>query len=395
MSLLWWKVQKGIINMQRLIKVYGKHDVVYAAKQRLIKLYKNNKYVYISFSGGKDSLAVVYLILELHESNEIDVTKSRVIFIDEEAIYPDVEEVVRMYRKIFLNIGARFYWLCLPIRHYNCLNMLYNDESMICWDPRKKDVWIRPIPKFAITNHDKFKPGDFYQEFMLRINDGPQVIGLRARESFQRLTAMSQMKQDKLNTSSRNFYYPIIDWTLNDVWLFMLDRKIKFPIVYTYMWKLNIPINRLRISQFFTIDSVQSLVRMMEFYPDLFEKIVLREPNAYLAMMYWDSAMFRRSSSTRKEKEGKSETLAELKDQVFKLLPKFKLINPKSSTYHEVKSFLFKYGDDMTKKGWETMRDQLTAGDPKGRIRRALYSHLSKGYKNKSGKLDFKGLRNE
>ena len=182
-----------------LVKVYGKHDVVFAAKKRLVTLYKNNSYIYVSFSGGKDSLAIMHLILELHESNKIDITKTRVIFVDEEAIYPDVEEVVKRYRKMFLKLGAKFYWLCLPIKHYNCFNMLYNDETFICWDPEKKDVWIRDMPKFAIKNHTKLIPGDNYQAFMMRIKDGPQVIGLRARESYQRLLAMSQIKSNKIN----------------------------------------------------------------------------------------------------------------------------------------------------------------------------------------------------
>ncbi len=47
---------------------------------------------------------------------------------------------------------------------------------------------------------------------------------------------------------------------------------------------------------------------MNEYYPDLMEKIVRREPNAYLAALYWDSEMFGRSTNTRKQNEkGKAE----------------------------------------------------------------------------------------
>ena len=42
---------------------------------------------------------------------------------------------------------------------------------------------------------------------------------------------------------------------------------------------------------------------MNEYYPDLMERVIRREPNAYLAALYWDSEMFGRSSRKRKESE--------------------------------------------------------------------------------------------
>ena len=42
---------------------------------------------------------------------------------------------------------------------------------------------------------------------------------------------------------------------------------------------------------------------MNEYYPDLMERIVRREPNAYLASLYWDSEMFGRSTAARKQNE--------------------------------------------------------------------------------------------
>ena len=59
----------------------------------------------------------------------------------------------------------------------------------------------------------------------------------------------------------------------------------------------------MRVSQFFSIDTAKSLVKMNEYYPDLMERIVRREPNAYLASLYWDSEMFGRSTAARKQNE--------------------------------------------------------------------------------------------
>ena len=42
----------------------------------------------------------------------------------------------------------------------------------------------------------------------------------------------------------------------------------------------------MRVSQFFPLIRAKSLVKMNEYYPDLMERIVRREPNAYLASLY-------------------------------------------------------------------------------------------------------------
>ena len=89
-----------------------------------------------------------------------------VFFIDEEAIYPCVEEIVMQWRELFLHYRCTFDWLCLPIKHFNCFNQLTNDESFICWDEAKKPMWIREKPVFSIKSHKNFKSGWTYQQFI-------------------------------------------------------------------------------------------------------------------------------------------------------------------------------------------------------------------------------------
>ena len=59
----------------------------------------------------------------------------------------------------------------------------------------------------------------------------------------------------------------------------------------------------MRVSQFFSIDTARSLVKLNEYYPDLMERIIRREPNSYLAALHWNSEMFGRSSAIRKQNE--------------------------------------------------------------------------------------------
>ena len=79
-------------------------------------------------------------------------------------------------------------------------------------------------------------------------------------------------------------------------------KNVDIPEIYLFLWQSGTRKGQLRVSQFFSIDTAKSLVKMNEYYPDLMERIVRREPNAYLAALYWDSEMFGRSTAARKAK---------------------------------------------------------------------------------------------
>ena len=98
--------------------------------------------------------------------------------------------------------------------------------------------------------------------------------------------------------------YPIYDWKTSDVWKYLYDTHTEIPNIYLYMWQSGMTKNQLRVSQFFSSDTAGCLVRMNEYYPDLMERVIRREPNAYLAALYWDSEMFGRTTRTRQKLEG-------------------------------------------------------------------------------------------
>ena len=68
-------------------------NIVEAAKIRVRNIFQNGLPVYFSFSGGKDSLALAQVVLSLAQNHEIDMSQLIVQFIDEEAIFPCVEEM--------------------------------------------------------------------------------------------------------------------------------------------------------------------------------------------------------------------------------------------------------------------------------------------------------------
>ena len=363
-------------------------DVVTAAKSRIRNAFKNGVTVYMSFSGGKDSIVLAHLTHSLICAGEIDPSLLVVQFVDEEAIFPCIEKSVKDWRKKFLLAGAKFEWYCVEVRHFNCFNELSEEESFICWDREKQDVWVRQPPPFAIRSHPLLKPRvDNYQSFMPRVcMDGITLTGVRAAESIQRLQYMSRMNLGGKGITGRRQMFPVYDWTTNDVWLYLLNEHVDIPDIYLYLWQSGSGKNQLRVSQFFSVDTARSLVQMNEYYPDLMERIIRREPNAYLAALYWDSEMFGRRSKTRR----KIESAEPEKDYKALLLEMFNNMPKYFTTPHKLKiakayrAFFLKASLVATEKDYKRIYEALIRGDPKMRSLRALYQTVYTGYIDKA-----------
>lgn len=354
-------------------------DVLTAARMRIRQIFSNGLPVYLSFSGGKDSLVLAHLTLELIRQGQIDPLMLRVEFIDEEAIFPCIERVVAEWRDTFLAVGAKFAWYCLEVKHYSCLNMLENDESFICWDRHKKAVWVRDPPAFAIRSHPKLIPRtDSYQEFLARLSDGLHMTGVRASESLQRRTAISTTNASGISRAQSSIH-PLYDWVDADVWRYLGEHAITIPDAYVFLYQIGTPHRNLRISQFFSIDTVASLSRMSQFYPGLMERILLREPAAYLVSLYWNSEMFRRRTQTRKQIES-GDAVIDQRKRLFELLanPPDSVLRNKVSLriLGSYRRMMLKLGEMMTQEHCRTACDALLTGDPKERVKRALITQI-------------------
>ena len=355
-------------------------DVVEAAKIRIRNVFRNGLPVYMSFSGGKDSLCLADVTLKLIQAGEIDPSLLTVHFIDEEAIFPCIEEMVKKWRKMFLMAGAKFEWYCCEVKHYNCFNQLTNDESFICWDSTKEAVWVRRPPSFAIRDHVLLRKRiDAYQDFLPRVcADGIAMIGVRAAESIQRLQNIATMLTAGKTMTGKQQIFPIYDWMNNDVWLYLLKNHVDIPEIYLFLWQAGTNKNQLRVSQFFSIDTARSLVKMNEYYPNLMDRIIKREPNAYLAALYWDSEMFGRSSSARRSNE-KEEAEKDYKAALLALFADFDS-NFETELQKKVagkyRNFFIKVAGFADNKDFKAIYEGLISGDPKLRSYRALYQRI-------------------
>lgn len=361
-------------------------DVVTAARRRIINIFSNGVKVYMSFSGGKDSIVLAHLVYSLIKEGKIDQSLLTVQFIDEEGMYDDVIKIVEDWRKKFILVGAKFEWYCVEVKHFNCFNELTEEETFVCWDRYREKDWIRRPPKFAIRSHPQLDARmDSYQTFLPRITkDGFNMIGIRASESVKRLINFADRNLNKLN--NKRGVYPIYDWTDNDVWLYMYQNNIDFPESYVQMWQVGVPKNQLRISQFFSIDTAKCLVKMAEFKPDLMKRVIKREPNAYLAAMYYDSEMFRRTSRNRRKIE-KDEEEKDYKKIVIDMLnnidknfdTEIQRNTAKGFKYILMKAIQY----DASEHVYKQIYEGLIAGDPKKRTQRAVLVRIMDEYKKR------------
>ena len=372
-------------------------DVVQAARLRIKNVFANGVTVYLSFSGGKDSLVLAHLTLQLILEGAIDPKLLVVLFIDEEAIYTSVEQTVIEWREKFLAVGAAFQWWCVEVKHFSAYNQLTADESYTCWDHTKEDAWVRRPPPYALRHHPPLRPGIAnYQSFLPKTTgDGIQLTGVRASESVQRLQYMAKLNLGRGSSiTGKNFIYPIYDWKSKDVWLYLLKEGVDIPIIYLWMYQAGVSKGQMRICQYFSVDCVGSLIHIAEYEPGLWEKILRREPNAYLAALYWDTELYRRSSSSRRkqEQERPRDYKALVMQMLFEEPDKHFTTELTRKVANNYRKLLVKMDGMMRERDWRKVHNALVAGDPKLRTHRAIamdiasaYAEYSKGFRVKAG----------
>ena len=125
------------------LKKYIDVDVYTEAKNRIKHIIDTFDKLYVCFSGGKDSTAVLHLVEEVY--NELGIKeKINVIFRDEELIPDDVIEFVQSY---YHSGKYNFYYYAVPLKSTKFI--LGKTYEYIQWDNERK--WLREKPSFAIT----------------------------------------------------------------------------------------------------------------------------------------------------------------------------------------------------------------------------------------------------
>lgn len=281
-------------------KQYNAANVYDETLNRIRYIYDSFDKVVVSFSGGKDSTAVLNTALEVaKEKNKLPL---EVVFFDEEAIHPTTIEYVE---RVSNNPDVNLKWYCLEFKHRNACS---NEEPFwYCWDSEKKDLWVRDMPnnKCLITEHKHFKKGMSFQEFspyLYEKQDGKiaMLTGIRTQESLRRYQVIARKKNDAfINSQSelgRNQYraFPIYDWSSEDVWLAVTKFNWDYNKTYDIFnqTKLYGDFLHQRVCPPFGEEPLRGLWIYSECFPELWHKMLNRVKGVATAWRYGNSELY-------------------------------------------------------------------------------------------------------
>jgi hypothetical protein len=135
------------------------------------------------------------------------------------------------------------------------------------------------------------------------------------------------------------------------------------------------------------MDTVKSLVRMAEYKPDLMERIEKRQPNSYIALLYYDTEMFRRSSKNRRKLETQSDN-KDYKKMICELLSNIDANFDTPAKREIAKSYknivLRLQNMDVSDKNYKILYEGLKSGDMKKRVLRAVFNNIYGDYAKKT-----------
>lgn len=282
-----------------MAKQYLETDVLEAAKERLRYVFGEFEQVYLSFSAGKDSGVMLHLALavmeEVGRTDPLDV-----LLVDLEAQY---KETIAFASRALDDPRVRPHWVCLPLNLRNSVSQL--EPYWLCWDPAKKDQWVRPLPKrcYHLDDHPFgfFQVGMEFEQFVPKFGewlaDGRPtacLVGIRSDESLNRYrTIVSSNKRryqglgwsTKVTAHVYNFY-PLYDWRTEDIWVYNGDTGADYNRIYDLMHLAGRGIHNQRICQPYGDDQRQGLDLFAEVEPETWGAVVARVAGANYGALY-------------------------------------------------------------------------------------------------------------
>ena len=282
-------------------KKYLDIDVLTAARQRISYTFDHFEKLFISFSGGKDSSVMFHLVMdEAIKRNR----KVAVMLIDFEAQYKKTSDHAEdMFERYKDNI--ELYWICLPIKLRNASSNF--EPVWTCWDPERKDDWVRPMPvRDGVISDPEFFP--FFQarmefeEFIVLFaewfagdDEAAGFIGIRADESLNRFRTICTFDKTTLNgkrwttkvTDNAYNIYPIYDWRTQDIWIYHAKNPTyEHNEIYDLMHQAGVKPSQQRLCQPYGDDQRRGLWLYHILEPETWYRVVARVNGANSAALY-------------------------------------------------------------------------------------------------------------
>jgi len=290
-------------------KKYRDQNVLDAARGRLRFAFEQFDNIYLSVSGGKDSSVMMQLARHIAENNGYQFD---VLFVDLEAQYKATINQMETLIDNSEHVIGEVYWCCLPLSLRNAVSQI--QPKWTCWNRDETDKWVREMPArgSVLTEDDNpfdfFEPKmefeDFIDEFAAWYSgehDGVTGTGIaiRSNESLNRFRTLTS--EDKQRYEGKNWttqlrlrdeylpvynFYPIYDWTVEDVWGYVSQFDMPYNQVYEQLWKNGVPLTDQRICQPFGDDQRNGLDQFRRIEPETWEKVLNRVSGVNFGNIY-------------------------------------------------------------------------------------------------------------
>ena len=279
-----------------MAKKYLEKNVLDAAFERLEIIFKNFDNIYFSVSGGKDSSVMIQLANMVGKKLN---KKFDVLFIDLEAQYKRTIDHIEELKK--LPQIRDFYHIALPMALRNAISIL--QPKWICWEEDSRDLWVRPLPGDSINIYncpfDFFVKGEEFEEFIIQFAQWYQQkyggtvacgVGIRTDESLNRFNTIAfqdkkimfngyqwttRIKMNEKFLDVFNFY-PIYDWSADDIWGAVSRLDLKFNEIYELMYKNGLSIYQQRLCQPYGDDQKNGLNQFRALEYETWTKVLNR-----------------------------------------------------------------------------------------------------------------------
>ena len=271
-----------------------------AAQQRIAYIFDEFDNIMVSFSGGKDSGVVLNMTIDEARRRGRRVG---VWFIDLEAWYQKTIEFIE--RMIANNQDVLDpYWVCLPMKSDNSLS--YFQPFWTWWEPGKEDIWVRPMPTHPYVINLQNHHFPFYHEGITFESFVPEMgnwyghgqktavlLGIRTQESLNRLRAITMEKATyqghQWSTLVKNQtwnFYPIYDWTVEDIWIYNGKFQKDYNHLYDLFYKAGVSIHKMRVDEPFgdTCKAGLDMFKVVE--PDTWARVCNRVSGANMGALY-------------------------------------------------------------------------------------------------------------
>lgn len=267
-------------------------NVLDAARARIDRMLDDFEYLYVSFSGGKDSGVLLNLALE---RARLRGRRIGVFHIDYEAQYQATTDYVDATLAALAPV-ADIWRICLPLT-VPCATSMHQ-AHWTPWNPGERVIWVREMPSDAVSVNNApgcFQPGmwdyDFQEEFggwlrgHLGVKSVACLVGIRSQESLNRWRAI--WRGDRVNMHAGLKWtrsiepgvcnaYPIHDWLVEDIWTANASFGWAYNRLYDLFYQAGVTLNAMRVASPFISQGADSLKLYRAIEPHTWGKLVSR-----------------------------------------------------------------------------------------------------------------------